>query len=131
MLLVVVLAGGVFFARDLLPIVFPPDYDGPGTGRVVVEVPDGSSTREIGEQLVADDVVASARSFGDAAEDNPNGRGIQPGFYELRRQMSSAGAVEALLDPATRVGRLEIRSGVQLDDTVGAGDVHGARASCR
>ncbi|GAA4730131.1 hypothetical protein GCM10023199_03440 [Actinomycetospora chibensis] len=121
-LLVVVLAGGVFFARDLLPIVFPPDYDGPGTGRVVVEVADGSSTREIGEQLVADDVVASARSFGDAAEENPNGRGIQPGFYELRRQMSSAGAVEALLDPASRVGRLEIRSGVQLDDTVGAGD---------
>lgn len=121
-LLVVVLAGGVFFARDLLPIVFPPDYDGPGTGRVVVEVSEGSSTREIGEQLVADDVVASARSFGDAAEENPNGRGIQPGFYELRRQMSSAGAVEALLDPVSRVGRLEIRSGVQLDDTVGAGD---------
>ncbi|MDD7937597.1 endolytic transglycosylase MltG [Actinomycetospora lutea] len=119
--LVLALVGGVFFARDLWPVLFPPDYDGPGTGRVVVEVADGSSTRAIGEELVAADVVASARAFGDAAEENPNGRAIQPGFYELRRQMSSAGAVAALLDPATRVGRLDIRSGTQLDDTVGVG----------
>lgn len=120
-ILVLALVGGVFFARDLLPLLFPPDYEGPGTGRVVVEVADGSSTRAIGEELVAADVVASARAFGDAAEEDPNGRGIQPGFYELRRQMSAAGAVDALLDPASRVGRLEIRSGTQLDDTVGAG----------
>jgi UPF0755 protein len=118
-LLVLALVGGAFFARDLLPILFPPDYDGPGSGRVVVEVSDGSSTREIGEELVAADVVASARAFGDAAEENPDGRGIQPGFYELRRQMSAVGAVAALLDPASRVGRLEIRSGTQLDDTAG------------
>jgi UPF0755 protein len=121
-LLVLALAGGVFFARDLLGVFFPPDYDGPGTGRVVVEVADGASTREIGDDLARADVVASARAFGDAAEDDPDGRGIQPGFYQLRRQMSAAGAVDALLDPVNRVGRLEIRSGVQLDDTVGAGD---------
>ncbi len=121
-LLVLALAGGVFFARDLFGVFFPPDYDGPGTGRVVVEVADGASTREIGDDLARADVVASARAFGDAAEDDPDGRGIQPGFYQLRRQMSAAGAVDALLDPANRVGRLEIRSGVQLDDTVGAGD---------
>lgn len=119
--LVLALVGGVFFTRDLWPILFPPDYDGPGGGRVVVEVADGSSTRAIGEELVAADVVASARAFGDAAEENPNGRGIQPGFYELRHRMSSAGAVSALLDPASRVGRLDIRSGVQLDDTAGVG----------
>ncbi|MFC5138692.1 endolytic transglycosylase MltG [Actinomycetospora rhizophila] len=119
--LVLALVGGAFFARDLWPVLFPPDYEGPGAGRVVVEVADGSSTRAIGEELVAADVVASARAFGDAAEENPNGRGIQPGFYELRRQMSSAGAVAALLDPASRVGRLDIRSGTQLDDTAGVG----------
>ncbi|HSK59762.1 MAG TPA: endolytic transglycosylase MltG, partial [Actinomycetospora sp.] len=121
-LLVLALAGGVFFARDLIGVFFPPDYDGPGTGRVVIEVADGASTREIGDELARADVVASARTFGDAAEDDPDGRGIQPGFYQLRRQMSAAGAVDALLDPANRVGRLEIRSGIQLDDTVGAGD---------
>lgn len=120
--LVLALVGGAFLARDLYPILFPPDYDGPGTGRVVVRVADGASTREIGEELAASDVVASARAFGDAAEDNPEGRGIQPGFYELRRRMSAAGAVTALLDPASRVGRLEVRSGTQLDDTVGVGN---------
>ncbi|MEJ2859746.1 endolytic transglycosylase MltG [Actinomycetospora flava] len=119
--IVLALLGGVFFTRDLWPILFPPDYDGPGDGRVVVEVSDGSSTRAIGEELARADVVASARAFADAAEEDPNGRAIQPGFYELAHRMSSAGAVTALLDPASRVGRLEIRSGVQLDDTVGAG----------
>jgi UPF0755 protein len=122
LLLVVVLAGGVFFARDLFPVIFPPDYDGPGTGRVVVEVADGASTRAIGEELATADVVASARAFGSAAEEDPDGRGIQPGFYQLRRQMSAAGAVDALLDPASRVGRLDVRSGTQLDDTAGPGN---------
>ena len=57
-----------------------------------------------------------------AAEEDPDGRGIQPGFYQLRRQMSAAGAVDALLDPASRVGRLDVRSGTQLDDTAGPGN---------
>lgn len=122
LVLVIALAGGAFVARDLFSVVFPPDYDGPGTGHVVVEVADGASTRAIGEELVAADVVASARAFGSAAEEDPDGRGIQPGFYQLRRQMSAAGAVDALLDPASRVGRLELRSGTQLDDTAGAGN---------
>ncbi len=122
LLMVIALVGGVFFARDLFSVVFPPDYDGPGTGRVVVEVADGASTRAIGEELATADVVASARAFGTAAEEDPDGRGIQPGFYQLRRQMSAAGAVDALLDPASRVGRLDVRSGTQLDDTVGAGN---------
>lgn len=136
--LVVALVGGLVLARGYWDVFFPPDYDGPGTGRVVVEVAEGESTRQIGEALVAQDVVASARKFGNAAEDDPGGRGIQPGFYELRRQMSAAGAVTALLDPASRLGRLEIRPGTQLDDTRGVGDtiVPGvlsliARATCR
>lgn len=136
--LLVALVAGLVLARGYYEVLFPPDYDGPGSGRVVVEVAEGESTRAIGEALVAQDVVASARTFGDAAEDDPDGRGIQPGFYELRRQMSAADAVTALLDPASRLGRLEIRPGTQLDDTLGAGQsiTPGvlsliARATCR
>lgn len=117
--LVLALLGGAFVARDLAGVLFPPDYDGPGGGRVVVTVTDGASMREIGEELVGKGVVASARGFGSAAEDDPDGRGIQPGYYALRQRMSAAGAVTALLDPATRLGRLDLRSGTQLDDTLG------------
>lgn len=136
--LAVALVGGLILSRGYLDVLFPPDYDGPGTGRAVVAVTEGESTRQIGEALVAQDVVASARAFGEAAEEHPGGRGIQPGFYELRRQMSAAGAVSALLDPASRMGRLEIRPGTQLDDTAGPNNstVPGvlsliSRATCR
>ncbi|HEY2195238.1 MAG TPA: endolytic transglycosylase MltG [Actinomycetospora sp.] len=119
--LVLALAGGAFFARDLWGVFFPPDFAGPATGHVVVQVADGDSTRDIGETLVADGVVASARGFGDAAEDDPRGRGIQPGFYDMQRGMPAATAVTRMLDPANRLGRLEVRGGTQLDDTAGAG----------
>ncbi|MCD2187687.1 endolytic transglycosylase MltG [Actinomycetospora soli] len=120
--LVLALAGGAFFARDLWGVVFPPDFDGPGSGHVVVQVADGDSTRNIGASLVTAGVVASARGFGQAAEDDPRGRGIQPGFYDMARQMSAAGAVTRMLDPASRLGRLEVRGGTQLDDTAGVGN---------
>ncbi|MEJ2870176.1 endolytic transglycosylase MltG [Actinomycetospora sp. OC33-EN08] len=119
--LVLALAGGAFFARDLWGVVFPPDFAGPGTGHVVVQVADGDSTRDIGESLAADGVVASARGFGQAAEDDPRGRGIQPGFYDMARGMPAAQAVTRMLDPAARLGRLEVRGGIQLDDTAGVG----------
>jgi UPF0755 protein len=119
--LVLALAGGAFFARDLWGLFFPPDFAGPGTGHVVVQVADGDSTRDIGETLVSDGVVASARGFGNAAEDDPRGRGIQPGFYDMQRGMTAATAVTRMLDPVARLGRLEVRGGTQLDDTAGAG----------
>ncbi|WP_018333674.1 endolytic transglycosylase MltG [Actinomycetospora chiangmaiensis] len=120
--LVLALAGGAFFARDLWGVVFPPDFSGPGSGHVVVQVADGDSTRDIGASLVSAGVVASARGFGQAAEDDPRGRGIQPGFYDMARQMSAAEAVTRMLDPAARLGRLEVRGGTQLDDTAGVGN---------
>lgn len=119
--LVLALAGGAFFARDLWGVFFPPDFAGPGSGHVVVQVADGDSTRDIGEALVSQGVVASARGFGDAAEDDPRGRGIQPGFYDMERGMPAAAAVSRMLDPGDRLGRLEVRGGTQLDDTAGIG----------
>ncbi|MFC5066168.1 endolytic transglycosylase MltG [Actinomycetospora atypica] len=118
--LVLALAGGAYFARDLWGVAFPPDYDGPGTGHVVVQVADGDSTRDIGESLVTAGVVASARGFGQAAEEDPRGRGIQPGFYDMARGMPAADAVTRMLEPATRLGLLDVRGGTQLDDTAGA-----------
>lgn len=118
--LVLALAGGAFFARDLWGVVFPPDYDGPGSGHVVVQVADGDSTRDIGESLVTAGVVASARGFGQAAEEDPRGRGIQPGYYDMAREMPAADAVTRMLDPAARLGLLDVRGGTQLDDTAGA-----------
>ena len=112
---VVVLAAGVVLA--VRPLFGPPDFDGPGTGSVIIQVRDGATTTQIGATLERAGVVRSTEAFTEAASDEQRIRSVQPGFYQLRSRMSGESAVALLLDPAARVGRLEIRGGVQLDDT--------------
>lgn len=113
-LLSVVAGAGAYLYHSLFAV---PDFEGDGSGVVVVEVVDGATTTQIGRALAGAGVVASVEAFTRAAEDEERIRSVQPGFYQLRARMSGASAVELLLDPAARVGRLEIRGGVQLDDT--------------
>jgi peptidoglycan lytic transglycosylase G len=94
-----------------------PDFEGTGRGDVVVQVEAGDSTTRIGSVLASNGVVASPAAFTRAASDDERIRSVQPGFYQLRREMSGTAAVAMLLDPTSRVGQLEIRGGVQLDDT--------------
>jgi UPF0755 protein len=118
-LLAVLLLGGVVAggAYTFLGWFIAPDFEGTGVGDVVVQVEDGDSTTRIAGVLAANGVVASAAAFTNAADDDERIRAVQPGYYQLRRQMSGASAVALMLDPASRVGQLEIRGGVQLDDT--------------
>lgn len=115
LLLLGAVVGGAWYLYTTLST---PDFDGSGTGSVVVRVRDGDTTSQIGRELTERGVVASAAAFIEAAEaDGDRARSIQPGYYQLRAQMSGAAAVALLLDPVSRVGQLEIRGGVQLDDT--------------
>jgi UPF0755 protein len=98
----------------------PPDFDGPGAGSVVVRVEDGATTSQIARVLERNGVVASAQAFTEESLSEERIRSVQPGFYQMRARMSAESAVDLLLDPVSRVGRLEIRGGVQLDDTSGA-----------
>lgn len=110
-LMVVLLLGGLGLAglwgynwvRDALAT---PDYSGPGTGSVTVEIQSGQTATEIANVLYEADVVASPKAFVEAANANPLSVNIQPGFYELPQQMSAAGAVEALLDLENRIVEL-------------------------
>jgi UPF0755 protein len=107
-------AGGVYTFFTWFTV---PDFEGSGTGDLVIEVENGDSTRQIGTVLAQNGVVAAPESFTRAAQAEDRIRSVQPGFYQMRRQMSGAAAVAMLLDPASRVGELDIRGGVQLDDT--------------
>lgn len=113
-LLVAVVGGGWYLFRSLTSAA---DFDGPGEGDVVVQVAGGDSTAAIGRTLQSAGVVASVDAFLDAAEEDDRILGVQPGSYQMRARMSASAAVARLLDPAARVGQLEIRGGVQLDDT--------------
>jgi UPF0755 protein len=118
-LAVLLLVGGVVGGGYLLYQEFfgVADYEGDGSATVVVQVADGATGAQIGGALQRADVVKSVEAFTRAAASEPRIRAVQPGYYLMRNQMSGDAAVTRLLDPATRVGQLEIRGGVQLDDT--------------
>jgi UPF0755 protein len=102
--LLAVLGGGAYFGYSKIKGFFTAaDYDGAGTDPVTVQVADGSSITEMGNVLVANDVVKSTKAFVNAAEDNPRGKNIQSGTYKLRKQMAAKDAVALMLDPRARI----------------------------
>ena len=80
----------------------PEDYQGSGSGKVLVEVKDGDAASDIGATLLAKGVVKSEEAFTDAARTDPKAVGIQVGFYELKKQMSAKAALAVLVDPKNR-----------------------------
>jgi UPF0755 protein len=113
-LLGAVFGGGAYFLGSYF---FTDDFDGPGEGDAVVRVLDGDSTRQIATMLARRGVVASPEAFTEAAAANDAIRSVQPGYYQVKLKMSGVEAVDTILDPGSRVGRMEVRGGVQLDDT--------------
>jgi UPF0755 protein len=101
----VVIAAAVFFGgRWVVGAVgsrlgSAPDYPGPGTGSVVVEVKSGATSTEIGRDLKSHGVVKSVDAFNDAARSNDKARNIQVGFYQLKKQMKASEALDVLVDP--------------------------------
>ena len=70
-----------------------------------------------GRRCSSSGVVRTVRAFVDAAHGNTAITAIQPGFYRMRTEIPAANAVARLADPSSRVGRLVIPEGRQLDDT--------------
>ena len=102
MLVVLMLFAGTVFGvalmlRDLLGINEVTDYAGPGGEETVFTVPEGAGALAIGNGLESADVVADSTTFVEALSAIADGREVQPGEYEMRLQMSSAEAAEALL----------------------------------
>jgi UPF0755 protein len=104
----------------------PSDYTGDGKEDIVIEVKPGDSGSVIAQGLVDKDVIADVGMFISAASGNAELAAIQPGYYKLRTQIPAATAVQKLTDPKSRVGKLVIPEGKQLDDitAVGSGVVN-------
>lgn len=116
---VVLAAVTALFLRDRVFGASAEDFSGTGTGEVVVEVVPGQTLSDIGETLAEAGVVASPRSFINAAAANDQAQTIAPGYYTLAEGMSGQAAVEAMLDPANRVvSRVVIPEGLRMDQVV-------------
>lgn len=113
------LLGGVSKVKNALSSPAAPDYPGPGSGEVVIEVEPGQTVSQVGAVLEQEDVIKSQQAFFEVANANPESSSLQPGFYALQRQMPAADALETLLDPSARVeARVTLPEGLRLDETL-------------
>ena len=95
------------------------DFPGPGTDSVQITVASGAAGSQIGEVLTEAGVVASTKAFVAAYTANPQAGSIQPGTYNLFKQMKASDAVTALLDPANRADFIvEIPNGFNKAKTI-------------
>ncbi|GLZ77918.1 hypothetical protein Afil01_27250 [Actinorhabdospora filicis] len=81
----------------------PEDFEGEGSGDVLVTVEEGSLLSAIGKALHTAGVVASTEAFVAATMNEPRAASIGPGVYKMRKGMSAKAALTLMLDPATRV----------------------------
>lgn len=108
-------AGGL---RDLF--ADPTDFagNGNGNGKVTVEVAEGELASDIAKTLEQKGVVASTEAFTDEAARNSDSLGIQPGFYQLREQMSARSALDLLVSGETRIeNEVTIPEGLTAEET--------------
>ncbi|MFF2270693.1 endolytic transglycosylase MltG [Agromyces sp. NPDC058136] len=101
-------AGAYFFLEGPIRAVierFEPaaDYEGQGTGEVIFMIHEGDTGSSIGDNLVADDVVASTDAFLEAIDEAATAPVFYPGAYRLAEQMSAKAALDALVDPANKL----------------------------
>jgi UPF0755 protein len=94
----------------------PADFTGDGAEDIVIQVQPGDSGSVIAQNLVDRGVIADVGPFISAASGNAELAAIQPGYYQLRTEIPAATAVAKLTDPKSRVGKLVIPEGRQLDD---------------
>ena len=80
-----------------------PDYSGPGSGVVMVQVQSGDTAESLAPVLVKLGVVASVNSFVSAVKSSSCPTCLQPGFFRLHKHMNSALAYKLLLNPASRI----------------------------
>lgn len=74
------------------------DYRGEGKDPVTFSVGQGATTGQIAVALEQQGIVADAETFVESFQEEHSGDFIQPGEYELRTEMSSESAVEALME---------------------------------
>ena len=86
----------------LLISLFQP-FTGEGSGRVIVQIPKGSSSSKIGSILADDGVVSSGFFFNLRALLDGKRSSLHSGRFQLKRGMSYSAAIDALSKPPPKV----------------------------
>ena len=117
-------AGAFFFLQGPINSIierFTPaaDYTGTGTGEVVFMIHEGDTGSDISQNLVDEGVTASYDAFYDLLLQESPEPEFHPGAYQLAEEMSAQSALDALLDPATKLeNTFVIPEGTSLPDAL-------------
>lgn len=111
---------GAYLAFERIQAGEPaPDYPGPGSGEVVIEVSEGETLADIGQTMKDADVVASVQAFTEAAMLEEDATNVTPGRYLMLQQMTGAQAVERMLNPKSRnENTVVLPEGLRTDQVV-------------
>jgi UPF0755 protein len=118
-MLLVGLAGGVYWGIGKIQSIFggAADYSSTGTTTVQITVHPGDNASDIAQTLYAAGVIESAGAFVSAAAADTNSRNIQPGVYQLFKPMPAAAALAILEDPTKMVvDKVTITEGMVTTD---------------
>ncbi len=117
--LAIVATIGLLAPKVISRVSGAPDFPGPGSSSVQVQIEPGESLAQIANNLKTLGVVESVDGFIAAANNNPDSASIAPGVYNLLLQMKSSSAILALLDSANRVvTKIVIPEGKRLSWTI-------------
>jgi UPF0755 protein len=118
---VVLVAGLSLAVRGLLPRLDSQDYPGPGGDPVTFTVNAGEGALAIGGRLTDEDIVASSGAFIEAVNQSRSENSIQPGDYEMRRQMKAADAAAVLLrEGQEQVHYVAVNRGMRVNEAIEA-----------
>lgn len=120
LVVIVVLGGTVWGGYQVYQkLTHVPDYNGKGSGQVMVEVEQQESLGSVGLTLEKLDVVKSQKAFEEAANANPDSYKVQPGHYQMRKKMRAKLALDRLLDPSAKVQwRITVPEGMRAKNTL-------------
>lgn len=95
------------------------DYRGEGKDPVTFSVGQGATTGQIAVALEQQGIVADAETFVESFQEEHSGDFIQPGEYELRTEMSSESAVEALMEEDEAAHYAAVAQTLRMPDVFG------------
>lgn len=87
----------------VLGIQAPIDYEGSGTGKVIVTIKNGQIGADVAATLHTAGVTKTTAVFYNLLLKQKNAVNFQPGSYSLRLHMSASAALAALKDPKSKV----------------------------
>jgi len=117
-------AGAFFFLQGPINSIverFTPaaDFTGTGTGEVVFMIHEGDTGADISQNLVDEGVTASYDAFYDLLLEQSPEPEFHPGAYQLAEEMSAQAALDALVDPASKLeNTFVIPEGTALPDAL-------------